>query len=138
MPSDAFLDEELVIRIMNENIGEKIRSSVVNCPIELSPRNGDCGNIASAIDKYYDSSVIVSLSSSREYNIPEHFAVKINGEIFDGFGRTSRQELFEEFIGDCSTPTNINKFFYELESVESTDYIVFPDLRDCIIRELQG
>lgn len=130
------MQDELIIRIMYENIGKNIRSSVTSCPISLSPRRGDCGNIASAVDEYYDSSIVVSLSSSKENNFPEHFAIRINSKIYDGFGRTNRQELFEEFIGDCST-CDINKFFYELESVESTDYLVFPDLRDCIIRELR-
>lgn len=122
---------------MDKNIGKNIQSSVANCPIPLSPRSGDCGNIASAVDEYYDSSVIVSLSSSKEYNIPEHFAIRIDGKLYDGFGRTNRQELFEEFIGGCSTQSDIHKFFYELESVESTDYLLYPDLRDCIVRELR-
>lgn len=49
---------------MKEDMGLKISRSVEKYIGRVEPRSGDCGTIASSLNKFFDDSTLISISSS--------------------------------------------------------------------------
>ena len=117
------------------DIEDCIVRSVENCRTKMYPRNGDCGNVAVALNRYFRDSTIVGLISPEQNETVLHFAVRIDGVVYDGFGRTNPSKLCEVFIdGEVDNPES---HIRNVENVKQYGYIVFPDLVSRITKSLE-
>lgn len=113
----------------------KITKAVEKYRGDLSPRSGDCGNIASAMVEFFDDATLVSVSNDGEKHNSVHFCVRINRKLYDGFGLVSQKEIVEEFAEDENI-NNPKNYLYDVPSVESENYILFNVMKNDIIKNL--
>lgn len=118
------------------SLGARISRAVERCRTRVEPRSGDCGNVASALVEFFDNTELVSVSTSPHKHDSAHFCVEIDGTLYDGFGRTSAEEMVELF-SEVDVNEDASEYLYEVHSVESQNYLVFPEIKNQIIRNLE-
>lgn len=116
--------------------GRKISRSVERCRIRVEPRSGDCGNVASALVEFFDDAELVSVSTNPYEHNSAHFCVEMNGILYDGYGRTSAEEMVELF-SEVDVNESSSEYLYSVYSVESQNYLVFPEIKNQIVRNLE-
>lgn len=93
------------------------------------PQHGDCVNVAVAIQEVFGGTY-VCVYENEHSTIPVHATVKIDGELFDGDGKTTQTNLKSRVK---STSSNIIRSPQSLQSTPQYD-------RECvqeIIQKLQ-
>lgn len=126
-----------------KRLEDKIVKSIQRCRFNLKPRNGDCGNVAAALNKFFTNCNLMLMSSKKTEIVPAHFCVVIDGSIYDGCGNVKINHLIELF---CQQDIDISEkydciwerdFVHKINSVESNGYVVMPEVREEIITELE-
>ena len=120
---------------MSDSFGLKISRAVERYRGEIEPRSGDCGNVASALIEFFDDSELVSVSTSASEHESAHFCVRINGKLYDGYGRTTAEEMVELF-GKQDNNSDPEEYLYSVHSVRSENYLIHTNVRDSIIENL--
>lgn len=67
----------------------------------LSPKEGDCGSIAVALKDMFGGE-FVGVTEEVNGNIPCHVAIRIDGKVYDGHGKSSLTTFFKNFVVDKS------------------------------------
>lgn len=121
---------------MTDKFGSKICRAVERYRGRIEPRSGDCGNVASALLEFFDNAELVSVSTSPQTHESAHFCVRINGDLYDGYGRTTAEEMVDEF-GESGDSTNPERYLYSVPSVRSENYLIHESVRDSIVENLE-
>lgn len=130
-------------KLEEKKLEDKIVKSIHRCRFNLKPRNGDCGNVAAALDKFFTDCTLTLISSEKTEIVPAHFCVVIDGNIYDGCGNVTINHLIEQFCQqDIDTSEEYDYIWeydsvHEITSVESNGYVVMPEVREEIITELE-
>lgn len=121
---------------MSDNLGFKISRAVDRYRGKIQPRRGDCGNVASALMEFFNDAELISISTSAETHESAHFCVRINGKLYDGYGRTTAHEMVEEF-GKDDDDVKPSEYLYSVSSVRSENYLIHESVRKSILKNLE-
>ena len=100
----------------------------VNFEDFCNPRQGDCQPVALALAKVFDADFIVSVYEPGENKYATHATVQINGCLYDGNGKTSR-EILIDFVDDIKMknfPSDVNTRDEKIDYIENELIIKMP------------
>lgn len=72
-----------------------------------SPQSGDCGSVAKAIKNVFGGE-LVGMYESLDDTLPSHVVVRIDGNLYDNEGTTSKYELAENIFIMRNDSTNFD------------------------------
>lgn len=123
---------------MSSSFGFKISRAVEKYRGHIEPRSGDCGNIACSLNKFFDDAELISISNSPTEHNSVHFCVQIEGDLYDGLGKTTAKEMVECFSeGGLDDDFNSEDYLYSVSSVRSENYFINTNVRNMILENLE-
>ncbi len=104
----------------SNNIDYAITCARLGWNDDLSTCDGDCGSIAVAIQDLFGGE-FVGVTKEPESEIPSHVAVKIDGTVYDGDGRTSLESMAKIgiFVPESCRSEDISRHFWSADSIPS-------------------
>lgn len=85
---------------------------------------GDCESVAVALSRVFDINSFVNIYEPSERKRATHSTVKINGNLYDGSGKTSKNELVD-YLGLWKTK--------DIDEVNSKDEMINYIKENCIV-----
>lgn len=104
----------------------------------VNPLSGDCATVASALVDVFEGTYVCLYSDEDHQNetLPAHVVVEIDGELYDGSGKTSKQDLFEIHLvmnGFATESEDLSKYFV---SEAPPDYMIDSERKEKVMKAL--
>lgn len=90
-----------------------------------SPRSGDCGSVAYALQDIY-SGELIGVYANENARLPKHILVQIEGEYFDIDGLATKNQIYEEYLIHYTSNDNIDDLFIP-ESEKTISSVMFNE-----------